>query len=71
MIADKIMRILGKWLLFVLFVILSVLNFVRIDSVSHSASDTLRPFLIQTAALALILFLIFKIFQKIKVSPDK
>jgi hypothetical protein len=49
----------GKWLLVLLFVILSVMNFIRIDSVSHSASDTLRPFIIQTAILALIFYLVF------------
>lgn len=49
-------RNLGKWLFAVLFIILSVLNFIRIDSQSHSASDTLRPFILQSAILALALF---------------
>jgi hypothetical protein len=48
----------GVLLLTVLFIILSVLNFFRINSVSHSVSDTLRPFIIQTS----ILFLLFLLF---------
>ncbi len=57
-------KIFWKILLIILFVIISVLNFVRIDSVSHSASDTLRPFILQTAAIALIFFLIYRITNK-------
>ena len=44
-----------------LFTVLAVLNFVRIDSSSHSVSDMLRPFFIETAVLALIIFAIYKI----------
>jgi len=49
----------GGLLLAVLFIILSVLNFFRIDSVSHSASDTLRPFIIQTLILLMIFMLVY------------
>ena len=53
-----------KWISIILFLVLSVLNFIRIDSQSHSASDTLRPFFIQVAILALIFILIFQILNK-------
>ena len=53
-----------KILLIILFVIISILNFVRIDSISHSASDTLRPFVLQTAAIVLILFLIYRVISR-------
>ncbi len=49
----------GGLLLAVLFITLSILNFFRIDSVSHSASDTLRPFGIQTAILLMVFILIY------------
>jgi hypothetical protein len=49
---------ISRWLLTALFLLISVLNFIRIDSGSHSASDTLRPFIIQTAALLLIFYLV-------------
>ncbi len=55
---------LGKLLLIFLFLILSVINFFRIDSVSHSASDTLRPFIIQTAILILLLLPIYYFLTK-------
>ncbi len=55
----------GGLLLAALFIILSVLNFFRIDSVSHSASDTLRPFIIQTLILLMIFMLVyFSAFKK-------
>ncbi|MFA6415050.1 MAG: hypothetical protein WC217_03075 [Candidatus Paceibacterota bacterium] len=43
------------WLILAVFVALIVLNFFRLDANSHSASDTVRPFIIQTALLALLL----------------
>lgn len=46
------------WLVILVFLLLVVLNFYRRDSYAHSASDTLRPFLLETAALILILFFI-------------
>lgn len=54
-----------------LFAVLAVLNFLRIDSTSHSASDTLRPFLIETAAMALVFFLIYKIMRKPEAKESK
>ncbi len=59
MISKYNLKILMKWLLNVLFIVLSVMNFIRIDSQSHSASDTLRPFIIQSAILLLALFFFF------------
>ncbi len=49
----------GKFLLAILFITITILNFIRIDSVSHSASDTLRPFIIQTAILMLLFLPIY------------
>ncbi len=43
------------WLILVGFVAIVVWNFFRIDAQSHSNSDTLRPFIIQTVTLTLIL----------------
>jgi amino acid transporter len=43
------------WLIVLIFIIALVWNFHRLDSVSHSASDTLRPFIIQTFAMSLVL----------------
>jgi hypothetical protein len=43
------------WLILVVFVALIALNFFRLDAGSHSASDTLRPFIIQTFLLAILL----------------
>lgn len=54
----KYFKIISKFSLVIIFIVLVVLNFIRIDKTSHSASDTLRPFLFQTIILALILFLI-------------
>jgi len=61
-------NIVRKWstlFLSILFVVLSVLNFERIDAVSHSASDTLRPFLIQTVILILLLLIVYYFINKI------
>jgi len=57
-------RKLGQLVLFLLFIVLSALNFERIDSVSHSASDTLRPFIIQTMILILSLFIVYYLISK-------
>jgi hypothetical protein len=43
------------WLILVAFVAFDVWNFLRIDATSHSASDTLRPFIIENIFLLLIL----------------
>ncbi len=61
---NNIYKNFAKWISIILFLVLSVLNFIRIDSQSHSASDTLRPFFIQAAILALIFILIFQILNK-------
>ena len=52
------LRTFRKFLLLILFIVLSVLNFIRVDANSHSVSDTLRPFLFQTLILALIFLII-------------
>ena len=46
------------WFVLAIFIILVLLNFFRIDSTSHSASDTLINFIPQTIILALILIAI-------------
>jgi len=46
------MKKLRTGLFISLFLIFTIFNFIRIDSSSHSASDTLRPFFIQTIVLA-------------------
>ncbi len=46
------------WIVLAVFIAVAVLNFIWIDSTSHSESDTLRPFILQTAAMTLILILI-------------
>ena len=56
----------GKPLIFTLFIALSVLNFKRIDSVSHSASDTLRPFIIQTIILVFLFLIVYYLVKKAK-----
>lgn len=43
------------WLVVVVFVLFEVWNFLRLDAVSHSNSDTLRPFIIQTFFLVLLI----------------
>ncbi len=43
------------WLTLGIFIFLIALNFFRLDSVSHSASDTLYNFLPQTIVMVLIL----------------
>ncbi len=50
------LKIFMNVFLFIIFVGISVLNFLRIDSFSHSVSDTLRPFIIQSVLLFIILF---------------
>jgi hypothetical protein len=59
MIIKNKLRNLGKLFLVIIFTILCVLNFIRIDSFSHSASDTLRPFIIQTVILTLLLLPVY------------
>ncbi len=42
------------WLVTVGFVALVMANAYRLDAASHSASDTIRPFLIETAVLCVV-----------------
>jgi hypothetical protein len=53
-------------LIVIVFFCLEVLNFRRIDSASHSASDTLRPFLIQTVFLGLLFIFIFILVNRLR-----
>ncbi len=46
------------WLTLGLFIVLVFINFYRLDAVSHSASDTLIPFLIQTGLMTIVFILI-------------
>lgn len=46
------------WAVLLLFVLLMVLDFLRIDAGSHSASDTLVAFVPQTFLLAFLLLLV-------------
>ena len=43
------------WLVLAVFGALLFLNFLRLDATSHSASDTVRPFFIQTVLLVILL----------------
>lgn len=43
------------WLALIVFVAFQVWNFLRIDATSHSNSDTIRPFIIQTFFAVIIL----------------
>jgi len=44
-------RVGPRRLLSAVFLLLEIANFLRIDSASHSVSDTLRPFIIQSVFL--------------------
>ena len=46
------------WLTVLIFIAILFFNFLRIDANSHSVSDTLRPFFIQTIVLVFILIYI-------------
>ena len=46
------------WTSLAIFVALVILNTMRLDAGSRSAGDTLRPFVIQTVALALIFIVV-------------
>jgi hypothetical protein len=50
------------WIVLALYIGINIWNFLRIDSQSHSASDTLLPFVIQ--AFFVTLLLIFICFKK-------
>jgi hypothetical protein len=49
---------LEGWLCIVAYTIFLVWNFLRLDKVSHSNSDTLRPFVIQMLLATVILIVI-------------
>ena len=44
--------------------VVAVLRFAAIDATSHSASDTLRPWLIQVAAIAVLAVVAIAILQR-------
>ncbi len=46
------------WLVLAAYIFFNVWNFLRLDADSHSASDTLRPFIFQTLILTVLLILI-------------
>jgi len=46
------------WLVLLLFITIVVWNFIRIDSHSHSVSDTFINFIPETFVLALLVFLV-------------
>jgi hypothetical protein len=46
------------WLVIFGFISAVVLNFLRLDAQSHSVHDTMRPFLVETAAMSIVLILI-------------
>jgi hypothetical protein len=46
------------WFTIFIFIIFQFWNFLRLDAVSHSNSDTLRPFIIETFFATLILIFI-------------
>lgn len=46
------------WAVLFVFIVFEVWNFLRIDATSHSNSDTLRPFIIQTFLAIIALTLI-------------
>jgi len=53
------LKTFSEYSLVFIFIVITTLNFIRIDNASHSASDTLRPFLLQTIMLALIFFIVW------------
>ncbi|MFZ1549719.1 MAG: hypothetical protein WAT44_04620 [Microgenomates group bacterium] len=46
------------WLVLFTFLVIEIWNFMWLDSISHSNSDTLRLFLIQSIVLTLVLIAI-------------
>lgn len=46
------------WLLIILYVLITIWNFYRIDGHSHSVSDTLINFIPETLAMAVLLIII-------------
>jgi hypothetical protein len=60
------MRGVFRALIVIVFLCLEALNFRRIDSASHSASDTLRPFMIQTVFLGFLFIAIFILVNRLR-----
>lgn len=49
------------WLVLLSFVIFQFWNFLRLDKYSHSSSDTIRPFVIQTfIAVSILIWVCYK-----------
>ena len=46
------------WVIFIVYLIFIIWDFLRIDKYSHSASDTLRPFVIQVIGASIVLAVI-------------
>jgi len=46
------------WIIFIAYYVFILLDFFRIDANSHSASDTIRPFIIQVVIATIILLFI-------------
>lgn len=46
------------WVVLIAYFAFVIGNFIRIDRYSHSASDTLRPYIIQTILISIIFLVI-------------
>ena len=46
------------WILLLIYIIGLIWNFYRLDEISHSNSDTIRPFVIQTFIMTILLVVI-------------
>ena len=55
-----------RWLFAAVFLGLEIANFIRIDSGSHSVSDTLRPFIIQSILLGVLFLVIFFLMNRVR-----
>jgi hypothetical protein len=53
-----------RWFFAAGFTCLEIANFIRIDSGSHSVSDTLRPFIIQSLLLGGLLLAVFYLINR-------
>jgi len=59
------MRLL-KWLFVAAYLCLEVFSFIKIDARSHSASDTLRPFIIQSILLGILFGAAFLLIKRLR-----
>jgi hypothetical protein len=55
-----------RWLFAAVFLCLEVASFIRIDSGSHSVSDTIRPFIIQSLLLGVIFLAVFSLIDRLR-----